>query len=107
MSIRRFSVPEGRMVTLPAELTEGNGNTRVKGPETVDIDSSRIGVHSRFIANRIKLGDLVEIEHDPSSPATAGAHLENVELTSQERLLLQQAPSSSPTTKTPATPVKG
>lgn len=102
MSIRRFSVPDGRMVTLPADLTEGNGNTRVQGPETVDIDTSRIGVHARFIANRIKLGDLVEIEHDPSSPATAGDHLRDLPPVSAERIKVQETVIAGITT--PAVP---
>lgn len=67
--IRRFDVPEGRVVTLPADLTEGNGNTRLVGPATIDIDSDRIGVHARHIANRLKLGDLVERKPTPAAPA--------------------------------------
>lgn len=96
--IRRYQVPEGRMLTLPADLTEGNGNTRVKGPETVDIDSARVGVHARFIANRVRLGDLMEVAYDANVPATAGDHAKPA---------VEAEPSSTTATAAPATAQKG
>lgn len=95
--IRRYRVPEGRMLTLPADLTEGTGNTRVKGPETVDIDDVRLGVHARFIANRIRLGDLEEVSYDANVPATAGDHAKPADAT----------PGSTTVTAAPAPAQKG
>lgn len=66
MKNRHFTVPEGRHLTLPVGLLPAPGaqNLRVAAGEviTLDDDDPRTKQHQRFISNRIKLGDLVEVE---------------------------------------------
>ncbi len=85
-SMRRFVVQKGRTVTLPAAMTEGTDNARLDPESTVDLEASRCEPFGRFLANRVKLGDLVEVTYTepPNAPP---------------------APASSPTAA-PAAPVK-
>ncbi len=73
MSVRRFRACEGRTVTLPAAVTEGTGNTRLDPGDIVDLETERLAPFGRFIANRVKLGDLVELPVTPSSPSSPTA----------------------------------
>lgn len=73
MKNRQFIVPEGRHLTLPVGLLPAPGatNMRVAGGEviTLDDDDPRTKQYQRFISNRIKLGDLVEVDADAATSA--------------------------------------
>ena len=87
------------MITLHADLTEGTENTRIKGGKNDNIDDARLGAHARFIANRIKLGDLEQVLRDPNAPATAGDH-------AKPATEADTASSSTTDIATPAAPAK-
>lgn len=62
---RHFRVPDGRTVTLPQGLQAGPGatNMRLDPGAVVTLDDAACnGEHSRFIAGRLRAGDLEEIE---------------------------------------------
>lgn len=66
--MRRFRVPEGRIVTLPVDLCPGPGvtNMRVVAGGEIDLEVARCTTHTRFLNGRLRAGDLVELgENDP------------------------------------------
>lgn len=69
--IRRFRIPEGKHLTLPLSLYAAPGakHHRMSDGDVIEIDDSKPNVqrHQRFLANRLKLGDLVEL--DAAAPA--------------------------------------
>ena len=78
--IRRFQIPDGKHLTLPLSLYAAPGakHHRMCDGDVVDLDFSKPNVqrHQRFIANRVKLGDLVELDASkpiPPKPAPAAA----------------------------------
>lgn len=68
---RKYRVAEGREVILPAALTEGPHNTRLFAGDVVELDCARLRTHQRHIANRVKWGDLVEVDASTPIPAPA------------------------------------
>ena len=59
-AVRRFRVAEGRRVVFPRGVVVGPGATNLAyaGGELVDLPA---GAVDRFVRNRIRLGDLVEV----------------------------------------------
>jgi len=57
-------------LTLPQALQAGPGATHVRlAPgETVELDEAACAKESRFIAGRVRAGDLVEITAAPKAP---------------------------------------
>lgn len=65
----RFTVAPGRTVVLPQDLGAGPGatNLRFQGGEVVDLAPA--AARSRFVRNRVSLGDLVP---DPAPTRATG-----------------------------------
>lgn len=65
--MRRFRVPEGRVIVLPQGLLAGPGatNLRLDPGKTVDLEDDRCQQFGRYINGRLRAGDLVE---DASAP---------------------------------------
>lgn len=74
---RRFRVPDGRHVVLPQELLSGPGatNMRLEPGAIVDLDEARCQRHQRYIAGRVRAGDLIEDQDapDPTSSSSTPA----------------------------------
>ncbi len=62
MTTRRFKAAEGRHVTMPQGLATGPGATtmRLEPGDSVDLDGDRCQAFQRFIAGRLRAGDLTE-----------------------------------------------
>lgn len=69
MKIRTYRVAPGRVVIPPKGLVAGPGatNLRFAAGETIEIPADKV---DRFIRNRVRLGDLVEVGPE-TSPARA------------------------------------
>lgn len=77
MKIRRFRIADDRHLVLPLGLQSAPGarHLRMHSGATIelDFDDPRVRLYQRFLANRIKLGDLIELdaaEPTPAAPTT-------------------------------------
>lgn len=69
MSTTRYTVAPGRTVVLPREVASGPGATNLSfaGGELLELDERQ--ARTRFIRNRIALGDLVATKDVAASSA--------------------------------------
>jgi hypothetical protein len=78
MSIRKFKIPAGRALALPHGLQTAPGamTMRVNAHDIFELDSERCQQFQRFIAGRLRAGDLIELDANTPAelaPATAEA----------------------------------
>ncbi len=71
MSTTRYTVAPGRTVVLPREVASGPGATNLSfaGGEQLELDERQ--ARTRFIRNRLALGDLLVATNDVAAPATS------------------------------------
>lgn len=72
---RHFQAAPGRTLTLPQGLAAGPGatNLRLDPGAVVTVDDDRAAHYQRFLANRVAVGDLVELEKPPADAPAPGS----------------------------------
>ncbi len=75
MTTRTFKVGDHAHLTLPIELASAPGvnHMRLKPGEVIELDEDRCNTFQRFIAGRVRAGDLVELAAGTPAPAPTPA----------------------------------